>query len=237
LETGGGLAGDRFALIEVPAFTLYGDNTVVFRPSIVTDSGDPAPLVRAYLSVDQVDALLEYALGPGRLADAQGPYLDFISQIADGPTTTFTLHAAGLDKLVSVYALGIGTPPRGPKGDDLRGMEQLAQLLGTFETQVAAGNVEATEPYQPPAYRAVLSETGPGQKGTLEWPWPELTLYDFPSLPDASAIRVGSLTPDQAALVTTVPSGGSYGIPLLGPDGLSYVLQLRPLLPGDAIQA
>jgi hypothetical protein len=160
--------------------------------------------------------------------------MDFINQIADGTTTSFTLRAAGLDKFVSVYALGQGTPPAGPKGDDIRALEQLAQMLGTFETQVEAGNVESSEPYQPPAYRAVLTETGPGQDGALAWPWPELSLDDFPPLPDASAIRVGTLTPEQAALVTTVPSGGSYGIPILGPDGLSYVLQLRPLLPDDA---
>jgi hypothetical protein len=230
------MAGDRFALIEAPGFTLYGDNTVVYRPGTVLDSGDPAPFVRAHLSVDQVDALLEYALGPGRLADAQDQYLEFADQIADGPTTTFTLRAAGIDKSVAVYALGMGTPPRGPKGDELRGLEQLASTLWSFEEQAEAGNVESVEPYQPPGYRAVLTETGPGLDETLDWPWPELTLDDFPPQPNAPAIRVGALSPEQAALVTTVPSGGSFGIRLQGPDGLSYLMQLRPLLPGDAVQ-
>jgi hypothetical protein len=235
MTSGGGFAGNRFELIEVPAFTLFGNNTVIFRPGTVLDSGDPPPLVEARMSVEQVDALLEYALGPGHLADARAEYLDFADRIADAPTTTFDVHAAGLDKRVSVYALGIGTPPAGPAGADLRGLQELAELLATFDRQVEAGQVLSSAPYDPRLYRAVLVEGGPIE-GAIAWPWPELSLEDFPPLAEASAIRVGSLTPEQVALLTTVPSGGSYGMPLIGPDGLGYTLQYRPLLPGDEVR-
>jgi hypothetical protein len=222
-------------LSQAPTFTLYGDNRAIFRPTGFLENGDPLPFVEAAMSAEQVDALLEFALGRGRLEGASGRYMELSDRIADGPTTVFAINAAGIDKIVTVYALGIGEPPRGPVGADYRGFEVLSELLSAFEAQVQSGNVLSATPYEPELYRAAMGETNPAQPGVIEWPWAELTLDDFPPWEEAPAVRVGALTAAQAALVTAVPSGGTFGIPILAPDGLTYALQLRPLLPGEPV--
>ena len=53
----------------------------------------------------QRKTLLDYALNEGGLGAARAEYTDMM--VADASTTTFTIKAGGLDKTVSVYALGM----------------------------------------------------------------------------------------------------------------------------------
>ena len=80
------------------------------------------------------------------------------------------LDAAGIDKDVSVYALGI-TQPTGPDAEYYAAFEDLATVLSTFEQQVAKGNVVSAAPYEPATYRVVLSEIDPSQGAAIAWPW------------------------------------------------------------------
>ena len=157
--------------------------------------------------------------------------------VADAHTTVFTLDAAGLSRTISAYALGMGVGPDGPDADAYKRFEQVALLLSTFENAASEGQVLTADVYQPSRYRAVLSETGPDQPGVVDWPWEDVGLDDFQPWPDDPSVRLAGLTPDQVArVVATVPTGGSYGIPLRAPDGMTYDLMLRPLMPDETVE-
>ena len=234
LETGGGFVPFGYFMTQAPTFVLYGDNSVIFRPSVDPEGTGFPPFVKATLSPEQVDALLTYALSVGRLADADAHYVEM--SVSDAPTTVFTVNAGGVDKTVSVYALDIGEHT-GPDAAMYSAFQDLAALLSTFETQVEKGQVLTAEPYQVESYRAVLSPSDLAQPDLIDWPFPDLTPADFEPMADNPNFLLGALTPEQLSAVTTVPSGGSPGIGVRSPDGTAaYTLQWRPLLPGEELQ-
>jgi hypothetical protein len=224
LDFAGGFINPAGNLLRAPAFTLYGDNTLVFRPTTdATGQGMPA-FQLAHLSVDQVDALLTYALVRDHLQDAAASY----PGNPDSGSTIFSVEAGGVKKQVSVF--GLSGNPKGHDAAVLKGLEDLATTLSDFESQVKAGKVESVEPYQPQMYRAILSE-GPSD-ASIPWPWSDLTLADFSINPDSGQL-MGELSADQAAKIVTLPSGGASDIGVTGLDGKGYLLSLRPVLPGE----
>jgi hypothetical protein len=232
----GGFVPVEFSLTDTPIFTLYGDNTAIFRPQpkdgMFPGPGEPmTPLVRAVMSPDQVDALLTYALGPGALASAAESYFD--PRIADAPTTVFTVDAAGVTKQVAVQALGMDDPAA-PDAAIRKQLYGLYDLLDSFEDQVAAGNVQSADLYQPAGYRGMLTQVWEGATDPkVAWPWSDVTLEDFVA-PEGNVARYAPLTPEQVALVTDVPSGGITNIRLTPPDGSDWFLAIRPLLPEES---
>jgi hypothetical protein len=223
------------SLTSVPVFTLYGDNTAVFRAQteVFPPAGEPMPpLVKATLSPEQVDALLTFALEQGGLRDAAELYTQPL--VADVPTTIFTINAADVDKTVSVQALGFD---EGPDAAIRAQFGQLADLLDSFEEQVAAGNVESAEPFAPQQYRGILTDAqGVGPDMVAQpWPWTDVSPDDFQG-PDDGIARYAGLTPEQVAAVTDVPNGGITNILLDLPDGDGQVwLAIRPLLPDENV--
>jgi len=234
METGGGFVPFGFFITQAPTFVLYGDTTAIFRPGTYVSGTELPPFVKATMSPEQLDALLTYALTVGRLADAKTDYSDF--NVSDAPITLFTIDAGGVDKSVSVYALGIGEHG-GADAADYAAFEDLATLFSTFEVQVENGQVLSAELYQPETYRAVLSPTDVNQPDLIDWPFGDLPLDHFEPFADNPSFRLGPLTPEQLSAVATVPSGGSTGIAILSPAGTeAYYLQWRPLLPGEDLQ-
>jgi len=234
METGGGFVPFGYFITQAPTFILYGDNTVIFRPSVDPSGADLPAFVKATLSAEQVDALLTYALSVGRLADADGEYMEMT--VSDAPTTVFTVNAGGVAKNVSIYALGIGEHT-GPDAGFYAAFEDLGTLLSTFEVQVEKGQVLTAEVYQPELYRVVLSPSDLTQPDLIDWPFADLPLDTFEPMADNPSFRLGALAPEQLSAVTTVPSGGSYGWGIKSPDGTeAYFLQWRPLLPGEDVQ-
>lgn len=234
LETCCGFMPVEFALTDAPSFILYGDNRLIFRPSPDPEQelgpgGTRPAFVQARMNAEQVDALLRFALGPGGLLDARERYDDMM--IADAATTTFTIDAGGVQKTVSAYNLSVEA--MGPDGAILRRLAELAQLLGSFERQVAAGQVVSAEPYQPPSYRAWLTE-GFGDGPVVEWPWEDLDPEDFQTPPDAFA-PLAELSPEQVTLIADEPTGGIMGLLVEGEDGQLLSLSVRPLLPGEEL--
>lgn len=228
-EVLGGFVPATFASLSAPMFTLYGDNTVVFRPTTdATGTGYP-PFLRAKLTVDQVDALLTFALDQGHLATARDSYQNL--HVADAPTTLFDIDAGGIKKVVSVYALGIQAGGTDPDAADLAALQALAGLLGNFEAHVKKGQVESVGVYQPAMYRAILSDFAP-QGPPNDWPWANLTLDDF-SASEATGLLTRTITSDEASKVTEVPSGGVRGLGIKGTGNKVFGLLLRPLLPDE----
>jgi hypothetical protein len=146
MEVGGGFVPMGFLVTQAPTFTLYGDGTVIFQQvDTRLNAFEKAylPWLVGHLDEDAVQALLDFALTTGRLANARETYEE--GMIADAPTTTFTLNAAGVEKNVSVYALSEMTQP-GPDAADRQGFSQLAEVLRTFDNQEELSEVKEYDP-------------------------------------------------------------------------------------------
>ena len=234
-EQGGGFVPAEFLVTLAPIFTLYGDGTVIFRnpatesPPAVGTVGRFAPFRTARLSEDQVQATLEMAIGVGGLGTARPNYDN--DHVADASTATFTLDAGGLQKTVSVYALGIDVPG-GPDTLPRAAFGRLATRLSDFDQ----GGTMATQVWVPDRYRGVLTEGQPGGPGARPWPWSGIAPAEFVTPGDASGpnfpTRVLTVH-DVKALGIDGYEGGLQGAVLTGPDAKTYSFSLRPLLPDD----
>jgi hypothetical protein len=188
------------------------------------------PLRTAKLSEEQIQDLLVYALGEGGLAIARANYEN--NMVADASTAVFTVHAGGVDKTVSVYALGMDTQG-GADAPARAAFQRLSARLtdfdqgGTFETAV----------YRAQGYRAVLMDaTGIQAPDVRAWPWSDLTVSDFKPDADPNGVQFPhrTMTPAEIEpLAVKAFEGGFQGLVLTGSDKKVYTLSLRPLLPDD----
>jgi hypothetical protein len=231
MQVGGGFVPMSVALLEVPVFTLYADDTVIFRPSTGGTYDAPPALVQAQLSDEQAAALLAFATGPGGLADAAERYDDMF--VSDAPTTVFTIDTPDLTKTVSVYALGFEQPGGSPDAEILARLDALADTLGSFEQQVAAGNVESAGLYEPLSYLATFTPDFEGNTATPT-PWP-LTDVAVPTFPEDGSFTTLVLSPDQVAQITTVPSGGVGDLYYEDANGQRFHVAIRPMLPDEPL--
>jgi hypothetical protein len=223
MSVGGGFVPLEVAFLESPTFTLYGNNVAVFRPSVAQDPiTDPLPPYQCVeLTPEQVDRLLTDALEAGGLRQASDLYPD--PYIADTPNTVFTIDADGVDKTITIQALGFD--PQAPDPEARARFEALADQLSRF-SEVATGTTE----FHVPRYRALLSDVWiDAPADAVAWPWDGVTPADF----SGDGLAVTSLTPEQVAMVVPVPSGGQGYIVLELPDGTQQSLAIRPLLPDE----
>lgn len=240
MATGGGFVAPGFLATETPEFTLYGDGTVVFRdpadqPPVA--EVDPvmrfAPFKTGRLSEAQIQDLLAFAIGPSGLGIARAQYDPCC--IADAPSTMFTLRAGGLDKTVSVGALGFDEPQPGPDAAARKAFTALRDRLVDLDT---ARGLITVERYRPAAYRGFLVDgdmPAPG-RGPIDWPWTAFGPDGFTVTADPNIFEMGSRTltaAEVAALGLADLEGGAQGIPLRAPDAKLHILSLRPLLPDD----
>jgi hypothetical protein len=237
-EVGGGFVGPGFFATQAPTYTLYGDGTVIFQARDTTAAPAPAnigpivpkaPFRTIRLSEVEIQAVLALALHDGGLAVARAQY--DAPQVADAPTSTFTIRAGGLDKVVAVVALGIEVS-NGPDTDARAAFQRLADRLGDADQ----GGTIPSDIYRPARYRGVLSD-GSTAPNALAWPWKAIAPASFvvPAEPNGfqSPQRVLTVA-DVAVLGVKDAIGGLIGLPLASPDGTrTYVLGLRPLLPEE----
>ena len=239
LDEGGGFIAPAFTATQAPIFTLYGDGTVIFR----NPQADPlAPVGDVFpfhpfrivkISEAQIQALLASALGEAGLGVALPDYRN--DHIADAATTVFTLAAGGVKKTVSIYALEMMDPGMADLVPRLAFAKFAARLMD-FDN----GGVLATQEYTPERYRGVLLEGQPGASGapgTRLWPWADIKPTDFVIDGDPNAFHLPALvlTAVQVQALRILPyQGGLLGLTLIDPKGgKSYLLSLRPLLPGE----
>ncbi|CAN5616441.1 hypothetical protein BH20CHL7_BH20CHL7_12430 [soil metagenome] len=235
-DEGGGFIMPSFSAAMTPPFTLYGDGTVIFRNPVL--EGPPPqgsvflmnPLRTAQLTEDQVQELLAFALGEGGLAAARPEYRN--DMIADASTAMFSIHAGGIEKTVSVYALGLDEGV--PDGPARAAFGRLAERLVSLD---AGGLVQAVD-YAPAAYRVALLEA-PGivAPDVRTWPWDDVAVTDFKPDADPNGFQFPhmTMTEDQVAeLAVTDFAGGFQNLVMTGPDGALYTISVRPLLPDES---
>jgi hypothetical protein len=230
VEQSGGFAPVEALATSAPSFTLYGDGTVIFRddqappPDAVGSVVRSIPFQTIKLDEEGIQALLEFALGPGGIGIAVGPYM---GHVADLPSTNFTVNADGRTKEVSVTSF---SPDMHEPQDRLivASLGRLADRLRTFGSQVAGEVV-----YEPTAYRGVLMKIDQANGALVDWPWTDVAPADFESGGN-EFLMTHSLTPAQvAALNIPAVQGGMVGLNLKR-GGTLYSLALRPLLPDEA---
>lgn len=219
------MAPSQAALSEVPQFSLYGDGRAIWYTPTAASSTAPAPLHLAQLTEAQIQSLLRYALDAGGLRTAGTNYR--LSGVSDAATSTFTIDAGGVNKSVSVYALGM-TAAGGSDSAARASFQALATKLGDFGTVVQQGEASDEGPFSPTSYRAYLL---PGQAtGVLrDWPWSDLSPQDFTAI-DGSTLASHTLTVAQARLLAPAPGAGVI-VPVQGNDRAPYVVVMIPLLP------
>jgi hypothetical protein len=231
----GGFIAPSATITRGPIFSLFGDGTIVFRdsteapPQTADGLGRGTPYRTARLSEPQMQVLLQQAINDGALGIARAEYRN--DRVADAPTTMFTLHAGGLDKSVSVMALGIDPAP-GPDSITLTALAKLAERLSQFN----AGTGFDTQVYVPDRYRAFLMDAPMGGgRAPIAWPWPLIKPADFAVPADALvSFPIRTVTAaDVAKLKLEQVEGGLMGISVKAADGKVYSFALRPLLPDE----
>lgn len=235
MEQGGGFMPFGFLFTQSPSFTLYGDGTVIFKP-LDNRAGDPfggqamLPWLVGHMTEADIQTLLNYALTTGRLANARENYDN--PMVADAGSTSFNINAGGVEKVVSVYALGLDD---GPDQADRRGFSQLAEVLNDFQNQSGLDLGELTA-YEPELYKVLLMEGfGEPVGQVLEWPWDDLTVANWPDAEEPDG-RIYFLDAEHVAKLIEVPNGGHIGIWVTTPDGTNVQFGIRPLLP-DEVEA
>lgn len=235
MEQGGGFVPLGWLVTQAPEFTLYGDGTLLIKPledpELTGGFGSAQPrFLQGRLDEDSVQALLQFALGPGRLADARENYTD--DRIADASTTIFTINAGGISKTVSIYALAEVFEP-GADAVDRSGFHDLAELLRSFEERARSGELGEVVLYEPTHYRVTLMESfGEPAAEPREWPWENITPGDFAAVEEFGQPQA-ILTAEEVALLTDVPSGGHPDL-AVDYEGTLWLLSVRPLLPDEA---
>jgi hypothetical protein len=233
MEQGGGFVPIDFLATQAPAFTLYGNGVIVFQRKVETFPEADAsgvthgtPWRTAKLDEGQIQELLEFATVQGALGTARDVYM---GNIADAPSTIFTLNAGGVSKVVTINGLSELTDP-GPDAFARAAFLKLANRLNDFDR---GGSIDS-DIYQADAYRGVLIERDANGPAPKAWPWPAIKLADFV---DPNAANGGIRLPHRTMSAEEVDAlgikdlvGGLQGVVLKAPDGRIYGLTLRPLL-------
>ena len=233
-EQGGGFVPIGFFATQAPGFTLYGDGTVIFRDVTVPVPPQANPAIASLLpfQVGRLDEpamqrLLRFVLADSGLGVAKASYRS--ANVADAPTSTFTINAGGLTKTVSVEALGF-EDPQSPDAAILAAMARLREQLSSFGT-----SVEGEKTWSPDRWRGVL--TPQPTNSSMAWPWTDVAPADFVQHPgaDAPQFPIRTMTPAQVAkLGLSGIEGGFSGLGLTGPDGKGYTFALRPIFPDES---
>jgi hypothetical protein len=233
-EQGGGFVPIGFFATQAPQFTLYGDGTVIFRDNSLPVPPQPnraiaslAPFETARLDERAMQALLRFALVDSGLGVAKASYRS--GNVADAPTSTFTINAGGLTNTVSVEALGFDSPPS-PDAAILKALARLGEQVGSFGSAV-----EGETTWAPTRWRGVL--TPEPVNPSIAWPWTDVAPPEFVQHagPEAPQFPIRTLTsPQVSALGLSGIEGGFSGLGLTGPDGKGYTFSLRPIFPDEA---
>jgi len=183
----GGFVPVEFAVRNVPSFTLLGDGRVIVLGAQTLEFPGPAlpALQERTLTEEGIQQVLraveETDLFTGDDLELRGMQ----QMVADASDTVFELHAAGLDSMVTVYALGMLMPDMEVPGMDPAEVAAHEALTLLSENLLLADTFipsemwerEGWQPYEPDAFRLyVVDVTGqPIEGGDLpgmvqDWP-------------------------------------------------------------------
>lgn len=240
IETGGGLINPAFVAGQIPQLSIFGDGRVITTgPQIAIYPGPALPnVIASRISEEGLQKILENAQAAGLLGpDAQ---YDF-PLIADAPTTTFTVVAAGGRHVISAYALAEAGPNDAHLDPDVRRAraalfafeQRVTDLRGMLGTAV----VEAEGPYVPTSMRILAMPAQPDNSSGIEpnlKDWPLATPLATFGAPGGFAEGMRCGTVSGAELTTLMPLlQASNQLTYWRSGGQTFQLTLRPLLPDE----
>jgi len=183
----GGMLPESMAVTQVPPLVITGDGRVIMQGMQTLEFPGPAlpALIERRLTEDGLQQVLR-ALEQTNLFTGDLELRGMNGIVADANDTIFTVRAAGLESVVTVYAISMlfpdMDPPPNMSGDELEAYRVLSALhdrLMTLDTWLPA-DAWATDtwvPYQPEAFRLYVRDVtdqpveGGEPPGQLrEWP-------------------------------------------------------------------
>lgn len=238
VTVGGGFVPMEFNLTELPAFSLYGDGTVVVPgPQIAIFPGPALPnLLERHVTEQGIQRILQAA----RAAGLQGPERNLrVDRVADAPTTTFTVVAEGEVHTTSAYALGIDAGPGG-EGDD---QDEIRRQLRVFQEDLTGlaewmpGEVSEEQPYEYERLRLFVRPGRPAAEEELEqaevqWPL-DVSLAAFGEPHGQTGYRCGVVEGDRLEQLLPQAEQANQLTPWVSDEEV-YSLLFRPLLPDEA---
>jgi hypothetical protein len=207
----------------VPEFSLYDDGQAIY--SLGGASWNES-LLHARLSPQQLTALLADAYGAGGLSTSRTSYDDVLFE-----ASTYFFYFDGTDRPKEITVLGLGHgDAEAPSAADRAKFLWLVDRLADFDSDITAGKAEGLGDYQPAQYRVWLSEPYEGMPANAPWPWQDLTIDDFQTLPNTlGPSRLVSPAQAQALL----DLGIDANLVVRASDGNDYQVTIRPMLPWD----
>ena len=164
----GGMLHESMTVTQVPPLVITGDGRVIMQGMQTLEFPGPAlpALIERRLTEDGVQQVLR-ALEQTNLFTADLELRGMDGMVADANDTIITVRAAGLESVVTVYAISLlfpdMQPPPGMGADELEAYQVLSALhdrLMTLDTWLPA-NAWATAtwvPYQPEAFRLYVRD-------------------------------------------------------------------------------
>lgn len=237
----GGFVPVEFNLAALPAFTLYGDGTVLVPgPQLAIFPGPALPNIQR-LHVD--DARVAEIVAAAREAGVRGEDRHYgHGCVADAANTVIALHAGGDVTTVSVYALGLDVPGEGADpgcGVDTEAAEARV-ALGTFVTSMEGmifdGSIDPPVEYVPSALRVFVGDEPVSDPDLPQEPvsWPlDTALADFGEPVGELAYRCGVVDGEDALALLEIARSANQLTPWLS-AGTSHHITFRPLLPDES---
>lgn len=235
----GGFIASSTLLTEIPAFSLYGDGTVITQGAQIEIYPGPAlpALIQTHVTEEGIQAILQAAQDAALLgADATYGF----NCIADAGTTTFLVNADGSTHTVQAYALGLAEGAcQDADGAARKRLATFQADLGDLRSWLPQGSVGEDGTYDFSEIRIyvqplVTNEDPNLQQAPIEWPLtPDLASFGDPVkggvLQDARCGVVGG--EDLATLLPDLRQANE--LTPWSSDGSDSSLLLRPLLPNE----
>lgn len=248
MGTDGGFVAPGSIFTWLPQLSILGDGRLITQgPVDAVYPGPALPNLRVRrLSESGLQSVLRTVLSTG-LFEANASYDAAARRVMDGPTTVFTLDAAGRHVRVSIYALGLVddlsnlTDAQPAEIAAYRDLASLALALGSLEARLPAGAWldGAAQAFAPRALRLRVSaaddEVPPvaGMDFTFT-PWPVSAPPGGYGSPDAAGSRCAAVDGAEARAWLSVLASAN-ALTRFTHAGHRYRVEVRPLLPDEPV--
>ncbi len=234
----GGFVAPQATLGREPAFTLYGDGTIVEGPPVAAPADDAIPSLHTARATEAgVQAILRQAqvaglFGPSRVYTAGG--------VVDAGAETFALSVDGARRTVAFAGDLSSTSANLPAGElaARRRFGALEAKLADPSSWLPAGDVGAFAPYAFDRMAVYVNRGAPRSDARSAHAWPlSVPLPAFGRPTSDPGFRCGVVEGTDLHRLVSAADGTRSGALWVGGDGASdapaYPIVFRPMLPGD----
>lgn len=240
ISTEGGFLPPGYTLTAMPAFSLFGDGTVVTQGAqteIYPGTALP-PMIATPVTEEAIQALLRAAVAAG--LDTDREYTDLGSVgIADAGTTVFTLTVDGTTHITKAYALGeLGRQPPAMPDAEFAARTRLLDFQGSVQDlrhTLPAGSVGDDTTFDPPGLRVFISDYRPQEdlkQRAVDWPL-ATPLSEAGQPTGLAGYRCLAVTGADLDVLLPLVREANQLTPWRS-QGVSYGIVFRPLLPDES---